>query len=168
MLFRNVSKKQAIIVSIIAFIAVVLSVVICMGHTESLVGMKVFDLKTIWGATYYQEFYNAMSSEAIDFYRFTQIPIDFFLAVMLSIFPLTWYNFLKTKVKIREEFFNIAACIAILDIIENIFLFILLSNGVNILPLATVTGIITLVKNLCMYFTYLMVVVYAIKYNKKK
>ncbi len=164
---EKISSKVLIVVFALWLLAIGASVVYCMGHTKDLVGMQVFDLKTTYNYDYSVEFLNTASSEAIDFYKNVQIPVDYALAVMLGFFPIVAMLYMKKKINIKSIFFVIALLISILDITENTLLLTILSG--DALPsLVNMAGIVTLVKNLCMYTTYVVLIWFTIKYKISK
>ncbi len=164
---NNITIK---ITALFFIMSLVLSVGICMTKIQNEVGMKVFDLKLTYNYEYVIEFINNASQETIDFYRNIQIPVDFFLAIMLGLFPLICFLYFKEKIFINNIFIISAIGITILDISENILLFLILGNSLN-KGIANFSGVITLIKNICMYSTYLYFIYTVVNYklsSKKK
>ncbi len=166
-LTKKVDKKVLIIATILWMIGIGLSVVYCMGHVESVVGMKVFDLKFTYNFEYAQQFMSASSPNIIDFYRNVQIPIDYFLAIMLGIFPVICYSYMKKKISINNIFIFIALAISVLDATENTLLLFILGNDLNA-TLVNFAGIVTLFKNICMYATYVSLIYFLVRYKRAK
>ncbi len=159
---KKIKPKFLIVTFVLFVIAILLSVVLCMGHTKNLVGMQVFDLKFTYGADYATEFLAAASDDAIKYYRTIQIPVDYFFAIMLGVFPIVAMLYMRTKIKIPYVFLFVSLCITLLDMSENTLLLSILNGNLDI---AFFAGIITLIKNLCMYTTYVMLIYFAFKYN---
>ncbi len=168
-LSNKISVKTLRITAILWFVALALSVGYCMGNVKKEVGMEVFDLMFTYDYAYATEFINSASAETIDFYRNVQIPVDFFLALMLGAFPIVCFLYMKKKINISNVFLMIALAITLLDTTENIMLFMILGDSISE-GLVNTAGIITLVKNLAMYTTYLSLIFFTIKYkiNKNK
>ncbi len=167
-LVNKVSVKTVRIVAVLWVIFIALSVVYCMGKVKSEVGMEVFDLmSTGYSYEYANEFINNASSSTTDFYRNVQIPIDYFLALFLGLFPITCYLYMKKKINISNFFIFIALAISVLDGIENTLIFNILGGSLNESIVST-ASLVTVLKNICMLTTYVTLIVFTIKYKKIK
>ncbi len=165
---EKINFRIWIITFVIFLVTVAGSVGYAMGHVKSEVGMQVFDLEFTYDYDYAQEFMSLASDEIIDFYRHVQIPIDYTLAIMLGGFAFVSFLYISKRIKVNNVFLYIALAVSALDIIENTLLFIILGDSSLNATLVSTAGTVTLIKNLCMYTTYLVLIYYTIKYNKKK
>ncbi len=167
-LVEKVNIKTVKITSIFWLLFLILSVVVCMGKTKKDVGMEVFDLMTTgYSFEYATNFVNTASQEALDFYRNVQIPVDFFLAIFLGVFPVVCYLYMKKKISIPSILLYIALFITIFDSVENILLLNILNGGLN-KELVSICSTITIAKNICMIPTYIILIIYTVIYNFKK
>ncbi len=159
---KQIKPKALLVTAIVWVVAIILSVGICMGHTKKAVGMEVFDLKFTYGADYAQQFLDTATDEDIMYYRNIQIPVDYLLAIMLGAFPIVAMLYMKKKITVPNVFLFVALCISLLDMTENTLLLSILNGNIEIAGLA---GIITMIKNLCMYTTYVMLIYFTVRYN---
>ncbi len=165
-LIKKIDLKTLRIVGVLWLIAIVLSVGYCMGKTEKAVGMQVFDLRlTGYSFEYATEFVNNASQETLDFYKNVGIPVDFFLAFFLGVFPIVCFAYMSKKIKIPKILLFLPLGIWLFDSIENVLLMSILGDGLtkSIVSFASIT---TILKNIIMLPTYIVLLVYTFIYRK--
>lgn len=167
-LSEKVGFKFLLVTAVLWLTFIVLSVVICMGKVSSEVGMQVFDLKTFgYSVKYVSDFLVNASQDIRDFYMYVGIPVDFFLAFFLGAFPIVVYLYYKKSINVPNFLIFLSLGIWVFDSIENILLLNIL-DGSYTTGLVTFASTVTIIKNICMIPTYVILIFYTVKYNKEK
>ncbi len=134
-------------------------------------GMKIFDMSQGYNLDYAAKLISKMPQETVDFYRFVQIPIDMLYPAVLGLFCFMSFCYLEKRVKILKLFYALPILIMLFDYLENIMVFIMLSNGVS-QNIVFASSIFTIAKSAATTITFITLiivfVVYIIRSRKEK
>lgn len=95
-------------------------------------GMTSFDLRIMgYDNEYVMTYLSKLSQEAVNFYKYVQIPFDIVFPVTTAIAAFYIFSFLNRKLRVKKVLFLLPIVVCILDLTENLFIFLFLSDIIN-------------------------------------